>query len=177
VRLSTVHRVKGLEWPHVVVHEAGAGLFPHRLADDVEEERRVFHVALTRCSADVVVVAPAEAPSPFLGQLVTEAPAAPVEAPGPRPARRAPTPTAAPKAADTEGPEDAALRERLKAWRLERARTDGVPAYVVFNDKTLDDLVARRPTDYAGLRACRGIGPAKVDNYGDDLLALIAAAP
>ena len=31
------------------------------------------------------------------------------------------------------------LREALKAWRLERSRTDGVPAYVVFNDKTLDD--------------------------------------
>ncbi|HYF45112.1 MAG TPA: ATP-dependent helicase, partial [Acidimicrobiales bacterium] len=40
VHLSTVHRVKGLEWPHVVVHEASARLFPHRLADDVEEERR-----------------------------------------------------------------------------------------------------------------------------------------
>ena len=91
VHLSTVHRVKGLEWPHVVVHEASARLFPHRLADDVEEERRVFHVALTRGSATVTVVAPERAPSPFLAQLVTEAPPAPVERPGP-----APTPTRAP---------------------------------------------------------------------------------
>jgi len=61
-------------------------------------------------------------------------------------------------------------------WRLDRSRTDKVPAYVVFTNKTLDDLVARRPTDYAGLRACTGIGPAKVENYGDDLLAVIAEA-
>jgi ATP-dependent DNA helicase RecQ len=50
-----------------------------------------------------------------------------------------------------------------------------VPAYVVFNNKTLDDLVARRPTDYVELRACTGIGPAKIEAYGDDLLAVIAA--
>ena len=38
--LATVHRVKGLEWPAVVVHHADGDQFPHRLADDGEEERR-----------------------------------------------------------------------------------------------------------------------------------------
>ena len=54
VTLATVHKVKGLEWPHVIVHDATSGLFPHRLSTDVEEERRVFHVAITRAmrSAD-----------------------------------------------------------------------------------------------------------------------------
>ena len=173
VHLSTVHRVKGLEWPHVVVHEASSRLFPHRLADDVEEERRVFHVAVTRGSATVTVVTPDRAPSPFVAQLMTEAPPAPVERPGP-----APTPTRAPPVAAVPkrpaAPGDEGLRAALQAWRLDRSRADGVPAYVVFNNKTLDDLVARRPADYAQLRACVGIGPAKVENYGDDLLALIA---
>ena len=50
VTLATVHRVKGQEWPVVVVHHAEADQFPHRLAEDVEEERRVFHVAITRAS-------------------------------------------------------------------------------------------------------------------------------
>ena len=45
VTLATVHRVKGQEWPIVVVHHADADQFPHRLAEDVEEERRLFHVA------------------------------------------------------------------------------------------------------------------------------------
>ena len=67
VRLATVHRVKGLEWPHVIVLSANAGLMPHRLASDVEEERRVFHVAITRCSQTVLVVSDGR-PSPFIAQ-------------------------------------------------------------------------------------------------------------
>ena len=56
VRLATVHRVKGLEWPHVIVLSATEGLMPHRLASDIEEERRVFHVALTRGSESVAII-------------------------------------------------------------------------------------------------------------------------
>ncbi|MDG2113077.1 MAG: ATP-dependent helicase, partial [Actinomycetota bacterium] len=62
VALSTVHRVKGLEWPHVIVVGANAGTFPHRLAD-IEEERRVFHVAVTRSSLTTTVIADAARPS------------------------------------------------------------------------------------------------------------------
>ncbi|MCB1018164.1 MAG: UvrD-helicase domain-containing protein [Acidimicrobiales bacterium] len=179
VHLSTVHRVKGLEWPHVVVHEASQRLFPHRLvvgADGREEERRIFHVALTRCSATATVVAPADAPSPFLDELA--APGAPprvVEAPAPAPGR-------APKGAPSPRPpvdpatwrRDQGLHEALRAWRKARSSADGVPAFVVFGDRTLDELVARRPTSYPELLACHGIGPAKVENYGDEILAVIA---
>ncbi|MFP5252186.1 MAG: HRDC domain-containing protein [Actinomycetes bacterium] len=73
VQLSTVHRVKGMEWDHVVVFGANSGLFPHRLSDDVEEERRVFHVALTRCRRSVAVVANAAAVSAFVDELTTPA--------------------------------------------------------------------------------------------------------
>jgi len=55
--LASIHAVKGREWPHVVVHHATAGLLPHRLAEDLEEERRVFHVALTRCSISTSIIA------------------------------------------------------------------------------------------------------------------------
>ena len=48
VHLATVHKVKGREWARVIVFGADAGLFPHRLSADVEEERRIFHVAITR---------------------------------------------------------------------------------------------------------------------------------
>ena len=57
VTLSTVHRVKGMEWPYVVVLGVHDGLMPHHLADDVEEERRIFHVALTRGDTAVHLVA------------------------------------------------------------------------------------------------------------------------
>ena len=71
VVLATIHSVKGREWPHVVVHDVSAGLMPHRLAVDVEEERRIFHVGLTRASASVHVVA-GDPPSPFLAELAQE---------------------------------------------------------------------------------------------------------
>lgn len=68
VVLSTIHRVKGLEWPMVVLHQADALRMPHRLADDVEEERRIFHVGLTRSVERCVIVAGAD-PSPFIAEL------------------------------------------------------------------------------------------------------------
>ena len=71
VVLATIHSVKGREWPHVVVHDVSAGLVPHRLAVDLEEERRIFHVGLTRASASVYVVA-GDPPSPFLAELAEE---------------------------------------------------------------------------------------------------------
>ncbi len=71
VLLATVHRVKGQEWPHVVVHLADAEQYPHRLADDVEEERRLFHVAITRASRQATIVTGPN-PSPFVDELTTE---------------------------------------------------------------------------------------------------------
>jgi DNA helicase II / ATP-dependent DNA helicase PcrA len=74
VLLSTVHKIKGNEWPRVIVFGATKGLFPHRLADDDEGERRVFHVAITRAITQVVVVADTEYPSPFVQELDRAAP-------------------------------------------------------------------------------------------------------
>ena len=80
VVLSTVHRVKGLEWDHVVVFGADRDTMPHRLSGDVEEERRVFHVALTRGRITVSVLADRDRPSRFLAELDGSAPI-PDEAP------------------------------------------------------------------------------------------------
>jgi DNA helicase-2/ATP-dependent DNA helicase PcrA len=69
VLLSTIHRIKGREWGHVVIFGVSRGLFPHRLGNDEEGERRVFHVALTRARRQVVALADADAPSIFLAEL------------------------------------------------------------------------------------------------------------
>ena len=178
VTLSTVHRVKGREWPHVVVFGANGGLFPHRLAEDVEEERRVFHVAITRGIEQVTVLADAERPSPFIGELDGSAPK--------RPARqltasgsRAPAPTAgtASKAAgydgtDLEG-EDVVVFEELRRWRAEVARRQGGPAFTVFNDATLKAAARARPDSLRALASIKGVGPTKLENYGDDVLEII----
>jgi superfamily II DNA helicase RecQ len=72
--------------------------------------------------------------------------------------------------AEREQPAFRALRE----WRLERARTDGVPAYVVLHDATLAEIVRRTPRTRDELAAIPGIGPTKLDRYGTDVLAALA---
>ena len=59
----------------------------------------------------------------------------------------------------------------LRAWRTERAKADGVPPYVVLSDAHLRGIALARPTTAAELNACDGIGPSKLDRYGDDILA------
>lgn len=177
VRLATVHKVKGREWPHVVVYEATAGLVPHRLADAIEEERRIFHVALTRCSDSVTIIS-GQPPSPFVEQMtVARDPSAP-EPVAPVAARTRDR-AAAPKTRRSPPPPASSIdvarrREQLRTWRSERSKSDGVPAYVVFSDATLVELAEYRPSTVDELLAISGIGPTKVERYGDELLALLA---
>ena len=83
----------------------------------------------------------------------------------------APLPSLGPK---TSGPVDDATVGRLRTWRRERSQADGVPAYVVFPDATLRDLAATRPKTPHELAAVKGFGPARIERYGDDILALLA---
>jgi superfamily II DNA helicase RecQ len=66
---------------------------------------------------------------------------------------------------------DEALFEALKAWRLQAAQ--GKPAYTVANNKTLATIASRRPTARAQLIEISGVGPAFVNKFADDVLALI----
>jgi superfamily II DNA helicase RecQ len=71
-------------------------------------------------------------------------------------------------------PGDDALLAALRAWRAERARADAVPAYVVAHDALLVALVEERPATPAALRRVKGMGPARLDRYGEEILAIIA---
>jgi len=61
---------------------------------------------------------------------------------------------------------DAALFERLRAWRANVAKTHGVPPYVVFHDATLRAIAAARPGSLEALRGISGVGERKLENYG-----------
>ena len=74
----------------------------------------------------------------------------------------------------TQGSEP--LVAELRAWRSRRAQEDGVPAFVVLHDTTLHELAARRPASSAELAGVRGLGPAKLERYGPELLAVLATA-
>jgi DNA helicase II / ATP-dependent DNA helicase PcrA len=154
VHLLTLHRAKGLEWEAVFLPRVEEGELPVRRGD-VAEERRLFYVGLTRAKRHLLVTWEGR-PSRFLDELGVRAAAPPL-----------------PKKERTALPQTPAV-QALREWRLARARADAVPAFVVFNDRTLAELAARTPRTLAELAAVPGIGPAKLERYGPELLARLA---
>lgn len=173
VTLATVHRVKGKEWPVVIVHQATSDQFPHRLATDLEEERRVFHVAITRGRSRVHVLS-AGRPSPFIEQCLhlPEPKARTAERTTAAQIVRAPRVAVAPILELTNA--ESALFEELRSVRRHLAA--GKPAYTVLSDQTLRELARRRPTTLTALGNVKGMGPVKLERYGNALLAVIEAA-
>jgi DNA helicase-2/ATP-dependent DNA helicase PcrA len=221
VMLSSVHRVKGMEWSRVIVLGADRGSLPHDLAEDREEERRIFHVALTRSIDAAVVLADERRPSPFLDELDGSAPRQQplISTAQATPGERRESPAAVgdrvrvwgghggevvavvggefvvrvdggaditirpgeiveviPADSPPLGEPDADLFEALRAWRLDTSRRLGVPAYVVLHNRSIEEIARRRPTTEGELLAVSGLGPAKLENYGDDILAVVASA-
>ncbi len=194
VNLLTLHRAKGLEWEAVLLPGLEEGTLPIRQAADddaLAEERRLFYVGLTRARRHLTLswaerrTGPGDRetqrrPSRFLRALEGgRAGAGPGlgALPGPRGVRASrvtvlpgPAVVSTPAGRTTDEP----LMADLRAWRSARARTDGVPAYVVGHDALLAGIVEQRPGSVAALRRVKGMGPAKLERYGEEILAILA---
>jgi superfamily II DNA helicase RecQ len=72
--------------------------------------------------------------------------------------------------------EERHLLEHLQLWRRDRAKKDGVPAYVVAHDATLTAIAEGKPRTLASLGRVHGMGPTKLERYGEDILAVVARA-
>ena len=156
MHLLTLHGAKGLEFdvvflPHVEEKELPIKLAKHD--HEIAEERRLFYVGMTRAKRHLAITW-SRRPSRFLEELGVATRVAKRERPS------------------NDDPVFAALR----AWRLQRARDDDVPPYVVFHDKTLGEIAARAPRTLGELAHIPGVGPAKLERYGDDVLRVLAAA-
>ncbi len=91
-----------------------------------------------------------------------------------RPAKRksAPSKTSRAPLSDLSAA-DEALFQLLRQWRADTAREQGVPAYVILHDKTLRELAEVRPVSHGLLAGITGMGSAKIEHYGAELLELI----
>jgi DNA helicase-2/ATP-dependent DNA helicase PcrA len=177
VTLSTLHRAKGREFDAVFLVAAEEGLLPisHAKTDpEVEEERRLLYVGVTRARRHLTISWARERPG-YGGKIVARRPSRLLYNLGDgAPQTVTPLPKKSGKAKTkvvVEGP----VAERLRTWRKARAVDDDVPAFVVFNDKTLAELARLQPRTRSDLLRVSGIGPAKVERYGDDLLELLGS--
>ncbi|WP_235564317.1 ATP-dependent DNA helicase UvrD2 [Modestobacter sp. Leaf380] len=175
VTLASMHAAKGLEWDAVFVVGLVDGVLPiaQSLArpEAVEEERRLLYVAITRAREQLTLSwSLARNPggrrsrprSRFLTGIAPEQ----VSARRDKPVQRA---VVALEGAAGE------LLERLRAWRGETAAAASVPAYVVFNDATLQAIAETRPSSLTELAALPGIGSRKLEMYGPDVLAAVGS--
>jgi DNA helicase-2/ATP-dependent DNA helicase PcrA len=149
VHLLTLHRAKGLEFDAVFLPRLEEGELPIRRGD-VEEERRLLYVGITRARTHLTVTWSGNKPSRFLREIGNRVASNPVAA---------------------LGPAFAALKE----WRAGRAREDEVPAYVIFHNTTLAEIAERRPQTLGELALISGVGPAKLERYGAEVLRVLAA--
>jgi ATP-dependent DNA helicase RecQ len=74
----------------------------------------------------------------------------------------------------SQAPVDPELRAALKKWRLQVAKAQTVPAYVILHDAAIEELCRRQPRSMADLIGVPGIGEKKAQRFGSELLVLIA---
>jgi DNA helicase II / ATP-dependent DNA helicase PcrA len=160
IHLLTLHRAKGLEFEAVFLPRVEEKELPckqaMRVPGQLAEERRLLYVGITRAKRHLALTW-AGKPSRFLLELGIET--------APPPALRR---------ARGEEPDDPTY-QALKRWRLQRAKSDEIPAYVVFHNSTLAEIAARRPKTIAELSSVPGVGPAKLERYGRDVLEALEA--
>jgi DNA helicase-2/ATP-dependent DNA helicase PcrA len=200
VTLASLHAAKGLEWDAVFLVGLVDGTLPIQHAEGdaakIEEERRLLYVGVTRARRHLALSWALSRSSGgrrnrrrsrFLYGLIPDHHAAarvPARRGGGKPrCRVCGSPLVGPDAMtsrrcpDCPADLDVELLDRLKAWRSSTAKEQQVPPYVVFTDATLTAIAEQRPADAAALVQIPGIGARKLDRYGPEVLALLAAEP
>ena len=205
VTLASLHSAKGLEWDAVFLVGLSEGLMPISFADTpaaVDEERRLLYVGITRARVHLSLSwstarTPGgranRKPSRFLDGL---RPNTARDAGAPRQARQTRKKVTGPakcrvcgslltsgaerkmgRCGDCPATYDEATFEALREWRREAAAESGVPAFVVFTDATLVAIAEDKPPTLNRLATLPGVGPSKLERYGEAVLQVLAQSP
>ncbi|MGP6175154.1 ATP-dependent DNA helicase UvrD2 [Corynebacterium sp. A21] len=195
VTLASLHAAKGLEWDAVFLVGLVENTLPisHAIkAGDhqVEEERRLFYVGVTRAREHLYCSwsfarqeggRKSRKRTRFLDGIVPEPDLTQVPPRSVRPSRcrncgrplNSPGEKVLGRCSECPSDADEGVFEGLRAWRSEVARDMQVPAYIVFTDATLMAVAEALPRSEAELLDVSGIGPAKLEKYGAGLLAVL----
>ncbi len=201
VTLASLHSAKGLEWDAVFLVGLSEGLMPISFADTpdaVDEERRLLYVGITRARVHLALSWSTSRtpggrahrkPSRFLDGLrprterdnrKTSATTSQRKIAGPAKCREcgdllttgAQRKTG--RCSDCPPGYDEAVFESLRSWRLAESKSSEVPAFVVFTDATLAAIAEARPQSLDQLAALSGVGPSKLEKYGEAVLHVLA---
>lgn len=197
VTLASLHAAKGLEWDAVFLVGLVDSTLPisHAIKsgdEAIEEERRLFYVGVTRarehlhCSwalARQEGGRKSRKRSRFLDGIVVEMAS---ESGTPRSNRpkncrvcgsvlSSPAEKAVGRCASCPIQTDERVFEQLRTWRNDTAKRENKAAYMVFSNATLMAIAEMNPTNENELLSVPGVGPMKIENYGDDVLAILGA--
>jgi len=181
VELLTYHRAKGLEWEAVFLPALEEGRLPIRQATEpleLAEERRLLYVGITRARRHLWLSwatartgssgrGGRRSRSRFLDGLMPPSPGRV------RVAGATAGASGAARAPKVDPADRSPLSNALRAWRTERARTDAVAPFIVFHDSTIEAIAECRPRSIAELRRVPGIGPTKLDRYGEEIIGVV----
>ena len=199
VTLASLHAAKGLEWDAVFLVGLTDGSLPitHAIKAGIaaiEEERRLFYVGVTRARKHLFHSWSAARQeggrhsrkrTRFLDDIIPDTNKITTAKPAKRHRRPARCKVCGSPLVDTPErilgrcnncPSDAdpQIFETLRVWRAGVAKTNNIPAYIVFSDATLQAIAEALPTNTAELLKINGIGQVKVERYGQDLLETVA---
>ncbi|MGM5482082.1 MAG: UvrD-helicase domain-containing protein [Nanobdellota archaeon] len=164
VTISTVHAIKGLEAEVVYLAGVNSNNFPCLVSDNpvvdqmklnlhydkYNEELRLLYVAMTRAKKRLVISYYNKL-SPFITNEVSEI-----------------------MSFSKNGSLQVNPEEKLRQWRIEKARELGMLPYMLFSDKTMYQLLSMRPRNCDELNLINGIGEAKINRFGDELLDMLS---
>ena len=171
--LATIHSIKGLEAETVFLIGCTPQNFPCRGSehpiiemvkveeyDKEEEERRLFYVAMSRAKTNLYLTY-TKKPTYFIKDNMIKI----IN-------NETPTNNSLSNIQPETNP-DTDLLEKLKAWRKEISQEQNLPAYCIVNNKTLDEITKTRPQEFHDLSKIVGIGEAKIEKYGSQILRIV----